>query len=921
MKKTLLLIFLWSAFGQFVSNAQVYVDKDATGNNDGTSWANAYTSLNDALNNTTTRGTEIWIAEGVYTPTSSTTPFVNQYGLSLYGGFVGNEASKVDRPSDPWTHRVVLSGDLSGDDVNEIPSANSINKSDNAGVILKIDPASGSLSNPYNDVTVKIDRIDFVNAYNGYALYSHPNSNITQSRITLTYCRFKHNYGQTRPAFDIWSNYSAYNTRATTFDLLNCIIDENVSVIGLAYEYRNLSHDQQINVANNLFIANAVESANAYGSLGRFIVTDGTDLLVNFVNNTIALNSEGSSVVPSANISPIKFESVGSTLLKARWYNNIYYSNFRSRDYYSTNNSTQAYVAWSDKNAIDTSPSQNLSGSLGLGASPFFDIDNKDFTPVAAYRTNGNTSGYSQVSILEDCFGNDRVVSNQIGLGAVQYAASNMKTGPGDIATHTFTSSLSVIYVDASASGNNNGASWADAFTSISSALASPQIGQNTKIFVKKGVYKPTSGAYSITQDGLKIYGGFDGTETDENDRDLHNNYNLNENYVFSNNATIIDGDVNGDDVQDIHVNKSDNLSRFFDISADNVTIDGFVMQRAYSANSGNPVINFSGSQINGFSLYNTIIHYNFSDGIFMDFRKFNQAVNFVNVKIYANESSNGMMLLQGSNSNNITANFVNFLFAENRYDSDFGAIWLRRADSATLSTSIINATLAYNTNLKSGNYKQLINLSTNTSNTNVLGIYNSIFWANNYTLPSSTNQLFSDQALGNTKTSEGSAYNIDVDYAIMPANWPNGGVSYNHISNSNPNLDLSYVPTANSTYVINQGSTTYYNTNAYGSLDLAGQTRIMDTAIDLGALEYQSVTAVEDVSLLQFSVYPNPVQSVLFVNIDDVKKIEMYNMSGVKIMTVNQHNQIDVSTLSKGIYLIKVYTGDKVGYKRIIKK
>jgi predicted outer membrane repeat protein len=93
------------------------VDADATGAADGTSWADAYPSLADGLAYVATCGnvSEVWVADGTYTPGSSASDtFALQSGLSILGGFDGTETMADQR--DPDANLTILAGDVDGND-------------------------------------------------------------------------------------------------------------------------------------------------------------------------------------------------------------------------------------------------------------------------------------------------------------------------------------------------------------------------------------------------------------------------------------------------------------------------------------------------------------------------------------------------------------------------------------------------------------------------------------------------------------------------------------------------------------------------------------------------------------------------------------------------------------------------------------
>ncbi len=94
---------------------------DATGNNDGSTWTDAFASLQSALNSVSV-GDQIWVAAGTYNPesaydltnTSRYYHFRMVEGVAIYGGFAGTETAVEDRTDfgEGGANETILSGDI-----------------------------------------------------------------------------------------------------------------------------------------------------------------------------------------------------------------------------------------------------------------------------------------------------------------------------------------------------------------------------------------------------------------------------------------------------------------------------------------------------------------------------------------------------------------------------------------------------------------------------------------------------------------------------------------------------------------------------------------------------------------------------------------------------------------------------------------
>ncbi len=167
------------------------------------------------------------------------------------------------------------------------------------------------------------------------------------------------------------------------------------------------------------------------------------------------------------------------------------------------------------------------------------------------------------------------------------------------------------LYVDASATGANNGTSWQDAFTTLGSALLSADYGDD--IWVATGTYFPTSSdnrfATFFIFNGIKLYGGFNGGETSIDQRD------------WQINPTILSGDIG------ISGDSTDNsYTVVYMDGVDSTTIlDGFVIEKGVAndvnASGDNPRRNGGGIYLIGDdnvseshpTIRNCIIQHNFA--------------------------------------------------------------------------------------------------------------------------------------------------------------------------------------------------------------------------------------------------------------------------------------------------------------------
>jgi hypothetical protein len=281
------------------------VNGAATGANNGTSWADAYTDLQFALAAAIV-GQEIWVAAGTYKPSSTgdrAISFALKSGVGIYGGFAGTESQRTQRNLN--TNTTVLSGDLNADDganfANNGENSYHVvtgNGTDNSAVLDGFAISGGNAngaSSPANNgggmlnqsgsptltnLTIRGNRAKYGGGMLNQTQISSPPSSPVLTNVTIS--------GNTADSY----GGGMYNSYATSPTLMNVAISGNTATLGGGGMFDDEASPTLTNVTitgnTARFGGGMYEQNNSSPQIRNSIVwSNGNDI---FINSTVPPN-------------------------------------------------------------------------------------------------------------------------------------------------------------------------------------------------------------------------------------------------------------------------------------------------------------------------------------------------------------------------------------------------------------------------------------------------------------------------------------------------------------------------------------------------------------------------------------------------------------------------------------------------------
>lgn len=492
-----------------------------------------------------------------------------------------------------------------------------------------------------------------------------------------------------------------------------------------------------------------------------------------------------------------------------------------------------------------------------------------------------------------------------------------------------------IVYVNPLATGNNNGATWADAYIKASDAFINAIDGN--EIWIAQGTYTRSDSNRYITYgwlvDSIKVYGGFsgNGTETSINQRDwdlyptifsgdlgvvgdsADNAYTVFYgpagssagrvlNYAYVDGIKIKDGNSDVDSYPNYECVGG---GMIIDGAILHISLNNIEFYNNYAKQGGAISADLTGNRITKIDLNNVIAHHN---------KARSSAV------IHARSYSGRTIDLTVTNSLFYNNKALNSL---NGQTQDFGTVFFAGANSATTDVKFVNNTVVdnfYQPQHKSWGVFRLYDLN---GTTNAI-IQNNIFYGNS----SGVNQVMDLTDMSNSLNKR------PFDSVTITNNILENGHNFASVNESgsltsdplfvNPSLN-DYELTAGSP-AVNSGSISGVS-SFIPTTDLLNNARVAGATIDRGAYEYgsQSTASVDEYSYSEISVYPNPANDFIKFRLKDNEKVNslnILNLSGQKMLIAyTNENTINISSLKKGMYLLDIEANNRHFIVRFIKQ
>jgi predicted outer membrane repeat protein len=657
------------------SEAVLYVDIDADGNNDGSSWEDAYTDLQSALE-IAEADDEIWVAEGTYYPTSDDDReiyFQMVEDVDVYGGFSGSETSLEDR--DWETNTTILSGNIGSTSLKNDNTYHVVNAADNSLI------DGFTVQYGFNINQSSGDDDDDSNHTSSSAILSSDGDGCGAGLLNYQACTSVRNV--------IFSdNYSAkggavYNMTRIT---LSATDNENPVFINVTFQ-DNKATGRGGAVANDLgthpIFVNCTFSGNICTSKGGAIYNDFAcnPVIINssFTSNEAlragVLGNDGgsNSLLVNVTMSENTAEDMGAGLYQGS------YAASKS----SSKNTSTIINSIITSNYTDTN---GLVSCMNWGKSWVYasacTIDDWE------YEDDDLSSEYSTlISAADACLllDADEIYSDYVDvfIDHIISVDSDDETASFDVMTAVTEVDIpeTIGYVDGNATGQNDGSSWDDAYTDLQTAIDEIYSQGGGQLWVAEGSYTPGSSrddSFELNE-YVGIYGGFSGNETLLSERD------------YDNNETILSGDIGTLGVA------TDNVYHVV-LGSQYALIDGVTIQDAYA--DGEIMDGFGGGMQNvGYAsstiVKNTIFKDNYAKEGGAVFNFYNSVSYFYNVTIEDNSADMGGGIACRSGCN---------IFVENSLIQNNEAEYRAGALLVNYGSNVICTDVSFTSNTTNGN-------------------------------------------------------------------------------------------------------------------------------------------------------------------------------------------------------------------------